>query len=385
MIMLLSLTCVFLSVLQVFQDSSSSNDLDFEQFQRKNEEKNQPNIKCKKLDTNTIFNIYNSSYYTLQKNLERNKELKLFKVIVWCILDLVFKINYRADLTTQKIYDNNGRFIKICNFLRSKVVKNTAPSKLFIFFLPYFLDKNYYERILCNDENHKQDFETTQDFDIYRFNRLIKKLVKQKSNFYCVDPKNYVLKKVCIQKERGFKSKIDMKKELFKLFNDNDFIKLTLFTKSLKAIIEDCLNLNETVYNQKAIHHVVSNMLIEYKSTIFLLFDNKQDVFRKEYIPRYKLIILKNLQISLYFSSYILVTKSTKEVNLKKFIIYKLFLYTKDYLEQTNSIINLKLDLGYFLKNNIFEKIEIKFRGKAISLRYENNQGRYYTLENIIE
>ncbi|RVD91154.1 hypothetical protein TUBRATIS_24050 [Tubulinosema ratisbonensis] len=313
-----------------------------------------------------IYYRYSRKYLSLITDLKENKEASPSKVVLLCILNLIFKINYRADLTIRHIYDEKDKFISLCTGLDNKTKKNKQPEKLTQFLLPYLLDENFFKKkILKVERKYKNKHNKTGvKLEIRYFNKFLKRLNKLNEEFYNLKPRNY-LKRFFLLKEQtqvngnpNFATEIEMLKENY------DFNLMDKFLGSYQSLIDLLVSHCDFDTNRKFIHHISSNMLLKYKSLILILFQHKNDVFTNKFLPKYKIVNLYNLYFDLHYSNYILAIKIARERSRKLFVLYRLFLMYKNMKENTFQLLDPLFDYRSFICSDSYRRLDIKCKNK---------------------
>ncbi|RVD92196.1 hypothetical protein TUBRATIS_13090 [Tubulinosema ratisbonensis] len=381
------ITFIFIAIILSTKQKYGKNHLEKAVTQNKSQIQKAEQIKINKvngiINKEKVILLYKDALLTLTNDLCESKESKFFEIVIWSILDLSFKIYYRADLLTQRIYDKNDKFMSICTQMTYKTRKIKEPTKILKFILPYVLKRNYFKKMINKIEINYLDCTDVKKIFLKIFNKLLKNLNNLNEAFYDVEMKNYKYNTSASKKKLDEKLSIDSEGQLRILNESKDFYELDAFLKCVKSFIKTLLVQRSLIRDKKNIHHIVSNMLLKYKSTIFLLFNHGEELFRKKYLPKYKIEILIDLHLDLCYSIYVLAVKRAKEMSIRLFSIYKLYLFYINFRNPSLDLFRSKFCFNYFISSDLVNEIKVKFIERKLKYSKQNHRGDFFLLKSL--
>lgn len=286
---------------------------------------------CKKIDQSFFIESFkirtlSDCLYLLQLNLENSS--KFSKILDIILINLIksrktitFQLQFFFNLSLRK-KKNFFKFVykHLKNELNNKDKNEINKKVLNCLFVRNFNCKSNLSDQINLEET---DFSGKMIESIDQFNNFVKeyvvfieyKLINQMKNYLqdCRWKINLKTKWVEKKYDHSFFSDTFTKKILLDLYK---------FFPDLKLVLTIILDSNYKKSTLKKIHFVFSFIFLAVNSLTEILFYNKKEIFKNKFIPKYKLIILKNCLME----QYLFLSISTRSIRLKgNLVVYLLF------------------------------------------------------------
>ncbi|RVD91961.1 hypothetical protein TUBRATIS_15560 [Tubulinosema ratisbonensis] len=305
---------------------------------------------------------YDLNHRLLKQNIKCD-EKNYIKIIVTKLLELRNTISFKEQFFMSNITQTSCKFITFIENLRNcpserKMVDKFCNYVLYVLKHPKFtfnrVNKTYSLPCVSKDSNMPVDV-------IKKYNDLFYRFLFYVKGFLDINYSDYNH-----MKRRNIGKTFDFSKEDFeKLINSKDANQLFKFCDTLNNIFRETGNMSMKKYESGFIHYILSVLILKYKALMHVLFKNETNIWTKQYIPLYKLKILKNLLLEIHFYLHLLSLKSDVLSIFGSFILLKsVFLFAeieKVILKLNYSDITLKMleEKEIFIQTETFEKNEL--------------------------
>lgn len=208
-----------------------------------------------------------------------------------------------------------------------------------------------------NDDIFKVDvseIEFLQEFNIFIINYFNKynKLVEKRLFDYLIHHKK-------AQQNKHFNTKRFILLNLIQLKHCKMFKKLRQFFRILDIWqIQNKISYN-TQENNKKTHFILILILMKFKTITETIFYRTDDLFTKNYVPLYKIIVMKNLLFELHLLFYLVRRLNTKVQKDPSFLLLLQCMFDIFKEITTNNFVN-NLNIYYELREIVKDKKNIK-------------------------
>lgn len=321
-------------------------------------------------------------YEQLKVDLSVSKSKNLSKLLLFNMIKLKFTNNYHCEMAIQRVLKLPIKFVNFCDINSTYRFKKSIYENLALFLLPFMIKEFYLDNPFKVRTAQCSKFPFIyESCKVEAFNAFLLEFLGKHESFLDYQYRNYMKRAYRFYKS-GFVFKHNqIKFECRRLIKNKDYLDMCRFFKDLHIIYEKMVDANTSQKKFKAFHYILSNMILKYNSVIFLLFDNRTEIFKKRFISMYKLKMLKSMSMDLSLFCYFTAVFCSYEITIKKYFLIKSFLLFLE-IQGFNYPINYQ-DFSFGDPDN--QKIMrnfflTSFKVKKANLKGKNESRKYFLL-----